>query len=313
MIGTTIIRNGRLEPASIAVVPADDPDAFHGYGCYEALRIRGGTLYFPEFHEERLLGSAAILGIQHALKPGDLVQALRRLAGANGIADCNVKVMLFGREGRAADWFAFLLPPLYPPKDSSTAGVNCTLYHGERPFPAAKSLGVLVSTLAFRQANAKACWDALLINRRGEITEGTRTNLFYVDAVESSDTSVRHDAGKSLDTAVSDSGSSDPGAITVFTPPAVDALEGITRRTLLAALATAGIPTVERSLSVQEAISGRFCLMLTSTSTGVVPVHSVIDTEGNRHELPKSPVFEVVVNAYLGYLAAYTRNGICQT
>jgi branched-subunit amino acid aminotransferase/4-amino-4-deoxychorismate lyase len=287
MIGSSIIRNGQLEPASTAVVPVDDPDAFHGYGCYEVLRIRSGILYFPEFHEERLLRSAAILGIQHAIKPGNLVQALHHLAKTNSVVECNVKVVLFGREGGDADWFAFLLPPLYPPDDSGTAGVNCTLFHGERPFPAAKSLGVLVSTLAFRQAKARACWDALLVNRRGEITEGTRTNLFFVDAEPPP-------------------GSNPDGGFTVFTPPAADALEGITRRTLLAALSAAGIAAAERPLAVQDAISGRFCLMLTSTSTGVVPVHSLLDSIGNSHELPPTTVFRAIRNAYLKYLDGYT-------
>lgn len=297
MIGTTIIHNGRLEPASAAVVPADDPDAFHGYGCYEALRIRSGILYYPEFHEERLLRSAAILGIQHAIQPGNLVQALHQLVEANGIKDCNVKVLLFGREGRHADWFAFLLPPLYPPADSSTAGVNCTLFHGERPFPAAKSLGVLVSTLAFRQAKARACWDALLVNRRGEITEGTRTNLFYVDTTGNPDD----------DNDVSGSGRLSPGLCAVFTPPAVDALEGITRRTLLAALATAGMPAFERPLTVGEAISGRFTLMLTSTSTGVVPIHSLLDPDSSVHELQINPAFDSIRHAYLAHVEEYAR------
>lgn len=301
MIGTFVIRNGTLEPASVAMVPADDPDAFHGYGCYEVLRIRNGTLFFPEFHDERLLRSATILGIQHALNPGDLVQALHRLVDAAGIAECNVKVLLFGREGKAADWFAFLLPPLYPPADSSTAGVTCTLFHGERPFPAAKSLGVLVSTLAFRQAKAKACWDALLVNRRDELTEGTRTNLFYVDATESS--------GSILPLGAAGLARTKPGVFTVFTPPAADALEGITRRTLLEALATAGIPAAERSLSVQEAISGQFSLLLTSTSTGVVPVRALLDADDNCHKLPPTPVFQAVRAAYLRHLDEYTSNG----
>jgi branched-subunit amino acid aminotransferase/4-amino-4-deoxychorismate lyase len=294
MIGTTIIRNGQLEPVSAAMIAVDDPDAFHGYGCYEALRIRNGTLFFPEFHEERLLHSAAILGIQHAIQPGELVQALHRLASANGFGECNVKVVLFGREGRNADWFAFLLPPLYPPADSSTVGVTCTLFQGERPFPAAKSLGVLVSTLAFRQAKAKDCWDALLVNRHGEITEGTRTNLFYVEAPR------RHETAP-------DSGQSSPDAFTVFTPPASDALEGITRRTLLGAMSAAGIPTAERSLTVQEALSGRFCLMLTSTSTGVVPVRMVIDEVWKHYELPIIPTFEAIQASYKQMLGRYAQ------
>jgi branched-subunit amino acid aminotransferase/4-amino-4-deoxychorismate lyase len=287
MIGSVIIHNGRLEPATTGIIPIDDPDAFHGYGCYEVLRIRGGTLFFPEFHEERLLRSAAILGIQNALRQGELVQALHHLASANGIGECNLKVLLFGREGRNADWFAFLLPPVYPPADSSTLGVTCTLFQGERPFPAAKSLGVLVSTLAFRQAKAKDCWDALLVNRRSEITEGTRTNLFYVD------TSSPVSASSAMPT--------------VYTPPAADALEGITRRTLLEALRTEGIPTEERPLQLEEALSGRFCLMITSTSTGVVPVRMLIDEAGRQHELPVAAVFIGIQGYYKQMLGRYTQ------
>ena len=205
-----------------------------------------------------------------------------------------MKVLMLGREDRHADWFAFRLPPLYPPDDSSTAGVNCTLFHGERPFPAAKSLGVLVSTLAFRQAKTRACWDALLVNRHGQITEGTRTNLFYVEAAGG------HEAA-------ADAGRSSSCAFTVFTPPASDALEGITRRTLLEALTIAGIHTAERPLTVQEALSGRFCLMLTSTSTGVVPIHALLEADGRTHDLPATAAYEVVRNTYMKKLTDYTK------
>ena len=149
--------------------------------------------------------------------------------------------------------------------------------------PAAKSLGVLVSTLAFRQAKARACWDALLVNRHNQITEGTRTNLFYLEALQ--------------------------GDFRVFTPPAADALEGITRRTLLAALVAAGIPTAERPLSLQDIHSGRYSLMLTSTSTGVVPVSSVIAADGVCHSLPSSSAFEVIRSVYLKQVEEYAKKG----
>jgi branched-subunit amino acid aminotransferase/4-amino-4-deoxychorismate lyase len=58
----------------------------------------------------------------------------------------------------------------------------------------------------------------------------------------------------------------------VYTPPLADVLDGITRRTLIEALAGVGVRTVERPLRVEEALGGGYGLMVTSTSSRVIPV-----------------------------------------
>ncbi len=253
MIGAWIIINGRLAAPSEAVFSLDDIDVTYGYGCYETLKVRDGILYFPEFHEERLLRSAAILGIAHTITPGSVVAALKALIHAETAPACNIKVLLTGHEGRPADWYAFLLPPILPPATAYEQGVSCLLFRGERHFPAAKSLSMLLSTVAYRCATTRGCYDALLVNGRGEITEGTRTNIFYARR------------------GVSDA---------VFTPPARDVLEGITRRTLMQALAESGVRTIERPLSLGDALCGEFALAVTSTSSRIIPVRSLDGASG---------------------------------
>lgn len=254
------LRNGELVPTSSLAFPLDDADIVHGYGCYETLKVRDGVLFLAGRHEERLLMSAAILGIRHAIRPGDIASALDRLARANGLADCNLKLMLIGRSDRDADWYAFALPALHVPEGAAEAGVSCLAYRGERQFPRAKSLSMLLSTIAFRAAASLGCWDALLVNGRGELTEGTRTNLFYLFP-------------------------DDPAK--VYTPPAADVLEGVTRGVLMDAMAASGSPVIERPLPLAEARSGAAALMLTSTSTGIAPVSRLID--GDALELPVPP------------------------
>jgi len=261
MIGSHIIKNGQLAEAGDAVVPLDDTDVTYGYGCYETLKVRDGVLYFPEFHEARLLNSAAILGIPTDLKPGALVRSLDVLINDNQIRECNIKVMMIGREGRSADWYAFMLPALVAPETAYTEGASCLLFRGERHFPQAKSLSMLLSTVAYREAARQGCWDALLVNGRGQITEGTRTNVFYARCGESS---------------------------AIYTPPAVDVLDGITRRTLIMALDEAGIHTVERPLELADALSGEYSLALTSTSSRVMPVATL--TVAVAPGLPTQPV-----------------------
>lgn len=245
MIGTSILVNGRLAPPSEAKFGLDDIDIANGYGCYETLKVRAGVLYFAAFHAERLLHSAGILGIVNGVNAGELATALELLVRDNAVPECNVKVMMIGHEHTPADWYAFLLPPVVPSARSYTDGVQALLFRGERHFPNAKSLSMLLSTVAYRLASAMACYDALLVNGRGEITEGTRTNLFYV---RSGDSTV------------------------VYSPPLADVLDGITRRTLIEALAAVGVRAVDRPLRVEEALGGEYGLMVTSTSSRVIPV-----------------------------------------
>ncbi|HUW70316.1 MAG TPA: aminotransferase class IV [bacterium] len=263
MIGSHIIKNGRIAEAADAVFPLDDTDVTYGYGCYETLKVRRGVIYFPEFHEERLLRSADILGIATIIRPPEVADALRLLVRENAMGDCNIKVMLIGHEGAMADWYAFMLPALVAPETAYSEGASCLLFRGERHFPQAKSLSMLLSTVAFREAARQGCWDALLVNGRGQITEGTRTNVFYARSGES---------------------------FTIYTPPAVDVLEGITRRTLIVALAEADISTVERPLELAEAVSGEYSLAVTSTSSKVIPIAMLAAASSMAPGLPSEPI-----------------------
>jgi branched-subunit amino acid aminotransferase/4-amino-4-deoxychorismate lyase len=282
MLGVFFCHNGALKPVDEARFSLDDIELTHGYGCYETLKLRGGLVYFPEFHEERLLRSLAILGIGHALAPGMLVAALEGLARANGLRDANLKALAVARQDRPADWYAIALAPLSPAPEAYEQGVDCLLYHGERQFPQAKSLSLLLSTIAYRAALDRGCHDALLINGRGELTEGTRMNLFYAEGGAAAD-----------------------GRGPLYTPPAKDALEGITRRTLMEALAAGGYPVAERPLREGEALSGRFGLMVSSTSNKALPVRSLLRPDGPPLRLPLPAFFQSVRRLYDEHLSRY--------
>ncbi len=284
MQGAYYCHNGELKPVDEARFALDDIELTHGYGCYETLKLRDGLVYFPEFHEERFLRSLSILGIGHTLSPGTLVAALGGLARANGLRDANLKVLAIGRQHRPADWYILALPPIIPAPLAYERGVACLLFRGERQFPQAKSLSLLLSTIAYRKALAEGCYDALLINGRGELTEGTRMNLFYADGAAAT-------AGRGP----------------LYTPPAQDALEGITRRTLMDALAADGFPVVERPLRLDEALSGRFGLMVSSTSNKALPVCRLLPPDGPPVDLPLPGFFSAVLRSYDEYLRRYAR------
>ncbi|MBL8965733.1 MAG: aminotransferase class IV [Spirochaetaceae bacterium] len=279
MIGDFVLARGELAGPEAAVFSLDDTEITYGYGCYETLKVREGLLYFASLHAERLLASARVLGIGRLPEAAAVTAGLERLVAANAIPDCNVKLLLYGREGGAADWFAFLLPPLRPPAGSRERGVDCLAYRGERHFPNAKSLSMLLSTVAFREAARLGAWDALLVNRRGELTEGTRTNLFYLDPTRDG---------------------------VLYTPPAVDCLSGITRHTLAEALAERGVRVEERRLTLGEASSAALSLFVSSTSSLLLPVRRILDGD-TAVDLPLDARGADYEAMYDAYLAAYVR------
>lgn len=256
MTGDYGIINGKLTPAGELVFPLDDIGITHGYGCYETLKVRERSLFFPKYHEERLLESARILGIAHGLEDGEIVAMLESLVKKNNLDSCNIKLMLVGRDEGHADFYAFALPALHVPAGGYDDGVSCLIWKGERAYPKAKSLSLLVSSMAFNHAKKAGCWDALLVNHEGFITEGSRTNVFWEDP-----------DGK------------------LFVTPEKDCLSGITRMLVLAALDEAGQKIEEKELALSDLLEKRVAVMLSSTSSLVVPVSTIMYDESTI-ELP---------------------------
>ncbi len=255
MTGTVFWRNGELLPLAAGNIPIDDVNFAYGYGVYETLKVRGGKLYFSTLHTERLLHSAAIIGLDHGFPMTAIEQGLVDLVQANAEKDANLKVLMIGRTGPGADLYMMQLNPLFPKRHDYKHGARAVLVKGERQFPQAKSLNMLVSTLAFRQARELEAYDAVLVNRHGQLTEGTRTNLFYSDGLR------------------------------FFTPPAEQVLAGVTRLTVMECIREQGWQLEEHPLALAEikaedsdgtgkAPTGLF---LTSTSTKIMPISTVID------------------------------------
>lgn len=270
MTGEFFVHNGALEPVVAAVVPLDDADVIYGYGVYETLKVRRGLIYFPERHVERLLHSAREVGIAHPFTDRQLLEGLQRLVEANRTVDANLKVLLYGGGTSAqARFYILQLAPLFPDRKLYRNGATAILVPGERWKPQAKSLNMLLSAYAYHRAQEAGAYDALLVNREGRITEGTRTNFWYTDGER------------------------------IFTPPRHQVLEGVTQQTVLECLREAGIEVVRRELATSELPQWSGCF-LTSTSTKVMPLRTVAEVS---FEVP--PIVRRVMELYDAWLDRY--------
>ncbi|HSW47592.1 MAG TPA: aminotransferase class IV [Candidatus Saccharimonadales bacterium] len=242
-------KNGQILSIADAVIPLQNIEYSYGFGIYETLRVRGGIVYFVKQHFHRLLNSAIILGIEHEFSEKDIAIYLSDLLKIEKLEDCNIKMLLIGGKTRE-DSLLFILPlsPLFPNRKFYTNGVKTITYKYERLLPQAKTLNMLGSYLAYKKANDKVCYDALLIDRNNYITEGTRTNFF----------TIKNNI--------------------LYTQYDDKILNGVTRETVNYVAKNCGFEIVKKNITLEELqnYDGAF---LTSTSSKIVPIKQIDNFE----------------------------------
>ncbi len=241
-------KNGHILPIDQAVVPLHSIEYTYGFGVYETIRVVNGTPYFLKDHCQRLIVSAKIIELEHVFSQTFIEGAIIDLVKMLGESvACNLKVLLVGAPTKEdAQLFILPLAPLFPDKKLYRDGVQMIIAPYERLYPQAKTLNMLPSYLFYRNAKRNGCYDALLMNRNGRITEGTRTNFFAIK-------------GKKL-----------------FTAPDEMVLSGVTRKTVLRVARQSGFSIEERSLGMSEikTCEGAF---VTGTSIGIMPIKTIDD------------------------------------
>ena len=103
---------------------------------------------------------------------------------------------------------------------------------------------MLQSYMAYTKAKEVGAYDALLINRKGEIVEGTRTNFYCIK-------------GK-----------------VIYSPPEEEILLGVTRKALLKVAKENGYTVEERNIHI-DTLSEFEGAFLTSTSSKLMPIRAI--------------------------------------
>ena len=246
--------NGKILPVKQAVVPLSNIAYSYGFGVYETVRVINGTPYFLIDHLERLGESARIIGIDHPFTGAGVEESISQLIAKNKVNTCNVKILLIGgAQKEDAQLYILCLNPLFPDKSLYRDGASFITCEYERAFPHAKTLNMLQSYLAYRDAKASGAYDALLLDNNGCIVEGTRTNFFCI--MER----------------------------TIITPPEDKILLGVTRKALLQVAQESDFTVHEQSITWGD-ICGYDGAFVTSTSSKIVPVRAIDDAQ-----LPEIP------------------------
>jgi branched-chain amino acid aminotransferase len=239
-------KNGQILPVDQATMPLSNIAFSYGFGVYENIKVRNGIVYFVKQHIERLQKSAETISLIHPFKAEEIEKYLRELLEKLELtgeqSSCNIKILLIG--GREPELFILALAPHFPDRKLYSEGAKTMTVDYERVFPQAKTLNMLPSYVFYTKARENDCYDALLVSKSGTILEGTRTNFFAIKGRE------------------------------LFTPPAEEVLEGVTRQTVIHAAKKLGFTLHETAIPLAQ-ITEYDGVFLTSTSSKIIPIRQI--------------------------------------
>jgi len=191
--------DGALVSEREAAAPVLSHALHYGTGVFEGVRVydteRGPAAFRLGDHLARLLDSARAYGIDIPYTREELHGAVAEVVRAAGFASCYVRPIAFCGAGTMAvlprgaatevriaawEWGAYLGDA------AANEGVRAIVSSWRRMgsdslIPSAKATGqYLNSVLARREADRAGCDEAIMLDRRGMVSEGTGENLFVV-------------------------------------------------------------------------------------------------------------------------------------
>ena len=210
---------------------------------YEVIRVTDGVALFLEDHFSRLSRSVQIQHSTFKMLYADFRRHIAELVRQNRQNEGNVKFSYSVVEG-IAQWVFYFVPHSYPSPDDYKLGVPVDLFFAERQNPNAKVVQLAIRDEANLMIANRKLYEVLLVDHHGMITEGSRSNVFF----------VKSDV--------------------FYTAPETMVLVGITRQKVISCLNELGLPLVEQAVSKDEAASFD-AAFLTGTSPKVLPIRLV--------------------------------------
>lgn len=166
---------------------ASDSGFLLGYGVFETLAVVSGRPVALEAHLRRMARGLAVLGIEPPRDPECMIaEILRRRPLERGSLRLQVTARVKGGlevdpRPRVSLWLRAGDPYARLRKAGVEAGMAQKVARNEfSPLCRIKSLSFAENVLAFREAREKGWEEGILLNRRGELVEGSRSNLFWL-------------------------------------------------------------------------------------------------------------------------------------
>lgn len=209
---------------------------------YEVVRLTNGRPQFLPEHFARLENSLGSIGMAVPFTYEKLAESIRELAEEGNILDHNLKLEV----DVSGHSILYLSPTRYPSDEQYKTGVPAELFHGERKNPTVKMMDQTLRDATDAAIKEHKLYEVILVDRDGLITEGSRSNIFFIKDGE------------------------------VYTSPLHQVLPGVTRGKIVEIIGNKGAKIHERPIPETE-IGSFDAAFISGTSPKVLPISAIGD------------------------------------
>jgi len=239
---------------------------------YEVFRVIDGIPLFLEDHLERLKETCRLAEHTPMADCNNLYDQVHMLIRANKLTTGNLKIVMVRPPEDESQCMIYITEHQYPTSMQFEEGVDLSLFRGIRHNPNAKVMDVKLRNATNAIKEQKEVYETLLVDEKGCITEGSRSNVFF----------VRDN--------------------TIITPPLEDVLPGITRKHVIEVCEDLSLPVNEekvpaRSLVIMEGV------FISGTSRKVLPAKKVDELDFD----PQHPIILQIRQAFDRKVQDYIR------
>jgi len=253
-----VYANGDFVPQDQAVTSIYDHGFLYGDGVFEGIRAYNGRVFRLDEHIDRLYDSAMAIMLDIPLSKDEMKQAILETLRVNNLVDAYIRPIVsrgigdLGLDPRkcpmpnvfiiSQPWGA-MYGDLY---DKGLSAVTVTVRRNapESLSPNIKSMNYLNNILAKIEANHKGGDEAIILDVRGNISEGSGDNIFIIKNG------------------------------TISTPQVMNNLRGITRAAAIEIAQDLGYPMRETDLGLFDLYTADE-VFVTGTAAEIAPIATV--------------------------------------
>ncbi len=269
IIEKSFIHNGIVMKTNSKKLSFDKVDNI----VYEVIRVIDGVPLFLEEHIDRLNKSANLLNHDITNVLQDILTDTKKIILLNGNPNKNLKILLYNIDRPMPDYYIFFILSNYPSKGLYQSGIKTIIYNAVRENPNAKIINNEFRkniNMKIKEGNA---YEALLINESGEISEGSRSNVFFIKNS------------------------------TIYTSPGKKVLLGTTRKKILSICSDLNITVLEEPVKL-ELLKDYDALFITGTSPKVLPISQV---DKIKFDSPNNETVKKIMEAYEQIIKDYIK------
>lgn len=171
-IGSCIIKDGSIEPIDEQSHIGDDNEV------YEVLRIEQGHALFIADHLDRWRNSMKALGRELPKWSNNFSMLIDWLIACHTMPNCDMRIVS-SADGCIQCGY---VETEYPSPEMYENGVKVELLNAVRENPKLKIFHAGMRSEAGKQQAEMGAYESLLVNKDGRITEGSRSNVYFISA-----------------------------------------------------------------------------------------------------------------------------------